>query len=89
MPVFVILPVMLSKYLAVAMHHARYEILSDDGQFYGEIPSLDGVFATGETLEACREELLEVLEGWVALGVSLHHSLPEIDGVGIVVGEVA
>ncbi len=80
---------MLSKYLSAAMHRARYEILADDGQFYGEIPGLDGVFATGETLETCRDELAEVLEEWVALGLSLHHRLPVIDGVEVVVGEVA
>ena len=47
------------------MSHATYELL-DDGTFYGEVPPLAGVYANANTLEACREELAEVLEGWVA-----------------------
>ena len=52
------------------MHRARYEILPDDGTFYGEIPGFDGVYANAKTLEACREELEEVLEEWILLRVS-------------------
>lgn len=29
---------MLSQYIQAAMRQAKYEILSDDGSFYGEIP---------------------------------------------------
>jgi hypothetical protein len=50
------------------MHKATYEILSD-GSFYGEIPGFRGVYANPETFEACREELQEVLEGWIILGL--------------------
>lgn len=71
------------------MARARYELLADSGEFYGEIPGLDGVYATGTTLEGCREQLAEVLEDWVALGISLHHRLPPIDGVELSVGNVA
>lgn len=48
---------MLTKYIQAAMRRAKYEILSDDGTFYGEIPSFDGVYANLDTLEACRQEL--------------------------------
>ncbi len=54
---------MLLDYLKAAMRHARYEILSDDGSFYGEIPECNGVYANAVSLEACRDELEEVLEG--------------------------
>jgi predicted RNase H-like HicB family nuclease len=53
---------MLTKYICAAMHKATYEILSD-GSFYGEIPGLQGVYANAETLEACREQLQEILDG--------------------------
>ena len=53
---------MLTNYVRAAMRRARYEILSDDGTFYGEIPGFDGVYANSKALEACREELEEVLE---------------------------
>ena len=66
---------MLTKYLQAAMHHAHYELL-DDGSFYGDIPGFQGVYAHAETLEICRETLQEVLEGWVALGLRLGHTLP-------------
>ncbi len=52
---------MLMNYIWTAMRRARYEILLDDGTFYGEIPGLDGVYGNAGTLEACREELEEVL----------------------------
>ena len=76
---------MLTEYISAAMRHAHYEILSDDGTYYSEIPELPGVWANAPTLEACREELQEVLEGWIALGLSMHHPIPPIDGVEIVV----
>lgn len=49
-------------YIRAAMRHARYEILPDDGTFYGEIPGFDGVYANASTLRTCHEELEEVLE---------------------------
>ena len=49
---------MLTAYIRAAMGKAKYEILPDDGTFYGEIPDFQGVYATAATLEACREELL-------------------------------
>lgn len=79
---------MLTKYIRAAMDKARYEIL-DDGTFYGEIPGFDGVWANADTLEACRDELEEVLEGWILLRVSLHFPLPSVDGIELTVGEVA
>jgi predicted RNase H-like HicB family nuclease len=74
---------MLTEYIAAAMHHATYEILPDDGTFYGEISGFQGVYANADTLEACRDLLQEVLEGWILLGVHLHHPLPAVDGLDI------
>lgn len=71
---------MLTEYIRAAMHRAMYEILSD-GTFYGEIPGFQGVYATTETLETCREQLQEVLEGWIVLGLRLGHALPVVDGI--------
>jgi len=63
---------MLTSYLRAAMRRARYEIVEDDGSFYGEIPTIPGVWASAKTLEACREELESVLEGWVLVSVADH-----------------
>lgn len=61
---------MLTEYVQATMRRAHYEILEDDGSFYGEIPGFDGVWADADTLEGCREELAEVLEGWIILSLS-------------------
>ena len=47
-------------YIRAAMSKASYEILPDDGTFYGEIPGFDGVYANADTLERCREEVEEI-----------------------------
>ncbi|MBF0137135.1 MAG: hypothetical protein H7833_15350 [Magnetococcus sp. DMHC-1] len=72
---------MLSNYLHAAMCHAHYEILLDDNSFYGEIPICKGVFASAPTLEACRDELAEVLEEWVLFRIYKNLALPVVDGV--------
>ena len=67
---------MLTGYIRAAMRKARYEILPDDGSFYGEIEGFQGVYANADTREACRDELEEVLEEWVLLRVSRQLDLP-------------
>ena len=54
------------------MQQAAYEILSDDGSFYGEIPGFQGVWSNAATLESCREELQSVLEDWILVRVADH-----------------
>ncbi len=58
------------------MRRAKYEILPDDGTFYGEIPGFQGVYANADTLEVCRDELEETLEGWILFRVSRNLPLP-------------
>ena len=78
---------MLTNYLKAAMKKAKYEILQDDNTFYGEIPGFDGVYANAGTLEACREELEEVLEEWVLFRVSRNLPLPQVDGMELKIKE--
>ncbi len=66
---------MLTSYIQAALRKARYEIL-EDNTYYGEIPGFAGVYANDDTLESCREQLQEVLEGWILLGLRLGHELP-------------
>ncbi|MFH0792702.1 MAG: type II toxin-antitoxin system HicB family antitoxin [bacterium] len=79
---------MLSEYVRAAMGKARYEILSDDGSYYGEIPGFEGVYANLDQLEKCREELEEVLEEWILLRVKRNLPLPVVDGIELVIREV-
>ena len=71
---------MLTAYIQAAMRRATYEILAD-GSFYGEIPGFQGVWANASTLEACRGELQDVLEGWILLGLRMGHTLPIVEGI--------
>jgi predicted RNase H-like HicB family nuclease len=56
---------MLVEYVEAALSRANYEIIDDDEPYYGEVPDLRGVWATGKTLEQCRRRLSEVIEGWI------------------------
>ncbi len=80
---------MLTKYIHAALHKAKYEILPDDGTYYGEIPGFRGVYANAATLEECRDELEEVLEEWILFRVSRNLSLPIVDGIELAIKEVA
>jgi predicted RNase H-like HicB family nuclease len=75
--------------MRASMRLAKYEILSDDGTFYGEIPGFDGIHANADTLEACRDELEEVLEEWILFRISRNLSLPIVDGIELIIKEVA
>ena len=65
---------MIVEYIEAALERAKYEIIEDEEPYYGEVPGLDGVWATGRTLEECRHNLAEVIDGWVV--VRLRKGLP-------------
>ena len=73
---------MITQYVQGAMKRAAYEVLSD-GTFYGEIPGFRGVLANAPTLEECRDELQEVLEGWIIVGLRMGHELPVVDTIDL------
>ncbi len=79
---------MLGEYIKSAMKKAKYEILKDDGSFYGEIPGFDGVYANAKTLEGCRDELEEVLEDWLLFRISRNLSIPVVDGIELKIKRV-
>jgi predicted RNase H-like HicB family nuclease len=79
---------MLRDYMRAAMHRARYEILPDEGTFYGEIPGFDGVYSEGDTLEACRDELEEVLEEWIFFRISRSLPVPQLEGLELRIRKV-
>jgi len=79
---------MMTQTINAAMHRATYEILPYS-TFYGEIPGFQGVYANATTLEECREQLQETLEGWIILGLRLGHSLPVVDDIELASEQVA
>jgi predicted RNase H-like HicB family nuclease len=56
---------MIHQYVQAALESAHYEMIEDEEPYYGEIPQLQGVWATGKTLEECRRNLSETIEGWI------------------------
>ena len=66
---------MLTEYIIRKLTQARYKIL-DDGSYFGEIPRLQGVWASEKTLEKCREVLREVLEEWLILKLKDRDRIP-------------
>jgi predicted RNase H-like HicB family nuclease len=73
----------LSSYIEAAMARARYRLIEDD-TYFGEIPGLRGVWANAPGLEACREELQEVLEDWLLLKLRDGDDIPRLGRVQLV-----
>jgi len=73
---------MLSSFIQAALLKAKYEVINN-GRYYAEIPELRGVWAEGNTLEACRNELIEVVEGWLFLKIKDGDVLPILDGIDL------
>ena len=69
---------MISVYIDARLKEAVYKLL-EDGTYFGEIPSLKGVWSEGKTLESCRAELQEVMEEWLVLKLRHSESIPDFD----------
>ena len=73
---------MLSDYIQAALRRAKYEHL-DSKQLYAEVPELAGVWAEGPTMEECRQELIEVIEGWLFLKIKDGDAIPVLEGIDL------
>ena len=69
---------MIAQYIEAALNRARYEIIEDEEPYYGEVPELEGVWATGKTLEECRHNLAEVIDGWLVVRFRRGLEIPSI-----------
>lgn len=47
------------------------------------VEGLRGVIALGDTIEECGEDLIGVIEGWIALRLKMSHTVPAIDSITI------
>ena len=74
---------MLLQYIQAALECAHYAIIEDKEPFYGDVPPLAGVWATGKTLEECRRNLAEAIEDWVLFSVAKGLSIPALGEVVI------
>ncbi|MFA6158029.1 MAG: type II toxin-antitoxin system HicB family antitoxin [Candidatus Paceibacterota bacterium] len=66
---------MLKAFFNSKLKRAEYKIL-EDGSYFGEIKDLKGVWAQAKDLEACREELLSVLEDWTLVKIKFGEKIP-------------
>jgi len=71
---------MLNEYIIAVLSTAKFEVIEDKEPYYGEIPSLPGVWATGNSLEECKKVLLSVLEEWIVLRMRFGKNLLPIHG---------
>jgi len=74
---------MLASYMDQAMEQAAYEIIEEEGTYWGEIPALLGVWARHKTLEGCRRELREALSDWLALRLRLGLPIPVLADIDL------
>lgn len=74
---------MIREYIQAAMEKAKYEIIDDPEPYYGSVPGLKGVWATGKTLEECRRNLEDVIDGWIVVRLQRGLTIPAIRGVTI------
>lgn len=71
---------MISPYVGAALSRARFAAL-DEGGYAATVHGLPGVIATGSSLEACRDQLAEIVEEWLLVRVSRGLSAPPLCGV--------
>jgi predicted RNase H-like HicB family nuclease len=73
---------MFSEYIQAALRLAEYDTL-EDGSYVATVEGLQGVIAIGDSIEECRRDLIEVIEGWIVLRLKLGDSIPPIQGISI------
>ncbi len=74
---------MLTQYIQAALDLAHYEIIEDEEPYYAEVPGLEGVWATGPTLEECRRNLVEAIEDWLLFSIARGLPIPKLGSVAI------
>ncbi|MBW6516905.1 MAG: type II toxin-antitoxin system HicB family antitoxin [ANME-2 cluster archaeon] len=81
---------MLIQYIQAALEHANYEIIDDEEPYYGEVSELQGVWASGNTLEECRKNLEEVIDEWIIIRLKKGLTIPPIGNFNFeTIGEIA
>ncbi|HEY4476976.1 MAG TPA: type II toxin-antitoxin system HicB family antitoxin [Candidatus Paceibacterota bacterium] len=70
---------MIQDYFESYLGKARYEMIDEESRFYAEIKELRGVWAVGQTLEACRNNLISSLEGWFVFRLRKNLPVPNFN----------
>jgi predicted RNase H-like HicB family nuclease len=54
---------MFPEYIQAALERAQYKVIDNgDEPYFADVPELDGVWATGRTVEEVRRNFIEALE---------------------------
>ena len=77
---------LLAEYIEISMRDAVFKVLCD-GTYFAEIPGFEGAWANADTLEDCRQEMREVLEDWILLGIRLGHPIPVVGSINLMAEE--
>jgi len=71
----------LAQYIEAALETARFEKIEDGMRIYAEIPAFRGVWADGRTRKEAKEQLRQVLKGWIELQTERGQPLPAVNGL--------
>lgn len=75
--------VSINEYIHEAAKLARYEWCDDVKQWAAMLDELSFCWAQADTLEETRDQLLEVIEGWIIVGLQHDDEIPVINGMCI------
>ena len=73
---------LLAEYIEIAMENVVITLLCD-GTYFAEIPGFQGAWANADSPEECRQEMNEVLEDWILLGIKLGHEIPVVGSIDL------
>ena len=69
---------MFAEYIQAALEKAQYKVIDNgDEPYFVDVPELDGVWATGCTVEEARRNFIEALEDWIAAHLLWNLALPD------------
>ena len=70
---------MFAEYIQAALEKAQYKVIDNgDEPYFVDVPELDGVWATGCTVEVARRNFIEALEDWIAAHLLWNLALPQL-----------
>ena len=77
---------LLAEYIEMSMKEAVLKVLCD-GTYFAETPGFEGAWANADAIENCRQEMKEVLEDWILLGIKLRHPIPVVESINLMAKE--
>ncbi len=74
---------LFQKYIQAALHKAKYKIDKEKNVYIAFVEELPICWGQGATYEDARQELANVIEGWVLLGIQQGDTIPPIGGINL------